>query len=61
MEERLAAFNAAKEIVNSIVEQHGLEPVKMQAAAFTNPSTLTVVDQHISHILEVADWLLGNR
>lgn len=61
MDERLAAFNAAKELIEPIVDKHGLEPVKMAAPAFTQTSTLTQVDQHISHILDVADWLLGAR
>lgn len=59
MEERLAAFNAAKDLVESIVEKHGLEPTKLGAPAFTNAPVLTNVDQHVGHILDVADWLLG--
>jgi hypothetical protein len=61
VEERLAAFNAAKDLVAPIVEQHGLDVTKMSAPAFAQASSLTKVDQHISHILDVADWLLGTR
>lgn len=54
---RVHAWNAAKEMVDPIVEQYGLETY--QAGAIFAPSfKSTPVDQHIDHIIHVAEWLM---
>lgn len=58
MEERLEAWKAAEELVAPIIEKHTLEPHKGSAMAFNIPPTFTKVDQHIGHIMDVANWLL---
>lgn len=63
--ERLDAWITAESLVGRIVEQHGLEEIEETAGMLTsiitsspvtNPSTK--VDQHIEHIMNVANWLL---
>lgn len=46
-------------MVAPIVEQHGIEESKIGGALFVSPTTLTKVDQHLSHIMNVADWLMN--
>lgn len=58
--ERQAAFRIASELVDPIIEMHGLEQYR-DGAMFSHMSTFTEVDQHVSHILNVARWLLGNE
>lgn len=57
MEKRLAAFKFASDLVAPIVEQHGVEKYSI-GSFLTNTSTYTSVEQHITHILQVGDWLL---
>lgn len=60
MDERIAAFKAAQELVDPIVDKHGLEKVmSTQGLGFTSSIAHTPSDQHLGHILDVADWLLG--
>lgn len=63
--ERLDAWITAEALVGQIVAQHGLEEIKettgmltsvITSTPVTNPSTK--VDQHIEHIMNVANWLL---
>lgn len=63
--ERLDAYLSAETLVGRIVDQHGLEELEettsmltsmITSTPVTNPSTK--VDQHINHILDVANWLL---
>lgn len=57
---RINAWMTAKELVDPIVEQHGLKQHSPGANIFsTGPSVITEVQQHINHIFEVAEWLLG--
>lgn len=58
MEQRLVAWSAAAEAVKPIVEQHGLEPYGAGGNIFAPTTRFTKVDQHIDHIMRVADWLL---
>lgn len=60
MSRKLEALRLAESIVEPIVEKHGLKEYKGGAPVLYQASTFTVVDQHIDHILHVADWLLGN-
>lgn len=62
---RRVVWETANDLVAPIVEKHGLEeyrtaPSSLAAAiASTNVSTtFTKVDQHVSHIMAVADWLM---
>jgi hypothetical protein len=59
---RLEAWQYAAELVNPIVEQHGLERYSPGANIFsTGISVMTPVEQHINHILNVAEWLLNEK
>lgn len=58
METRLKAWEQASQLVASIIAEHGLEIYKGAAPAFSTPSIFTKVDQHIDHIMNVANWLL---
>lgn len=60
MEERLAAWSKAEEIVERIVDKHGLELYK-SGPPFGHVSTYSPAEQHIEHILKVADWLLDKE
>lgn len=55
--DRLEAFQTAKVLVDPIIEEHGLHTYK-NGPPFGNGVTYTPVEQHISEILRVADWLL---
>jgi len=56
--ERIKAWKKASELVEPIIERHGLEIVAVGGAMFTNPPVKhTKVDQHIDHIMRVAEWL----
>jgi len=55
--DRTEAWVTASGLVQPLVLDHGLEayPIGQIFSASTN----TKVDQHINHIMNVADWLLG--
>ncbi len=55
--DRTEAWVTASKLVQPIVNEYELEdyPVGPMFTASTN----TKVDQHINHIMNVADWLLG--
>lgn len=56
---RLKAWNDASELVEPIVEKHGLNQISPGGNMFGNgPAILTPVDQHIEHIFTVAEWLM---
>lgn len=55
---RREAWLAATELVVPVLEEHGLEPYETHAVLFVKGSTMTKVDQNVSHIQGVADWLL---
>lgn len=57
MEERIEAWKAASNLVEPIVTQHELEVIK-NGGLFGPYYTNTKVEQHVSEILRVADWLL---
>jgi hypothetical protein len=59
MKRRLKAWKMATEIVNPIIEQHGVEDISAPGSApFITSGKITKVEQHITHIMTVADWLL---
>lgn len=58
MEEKLQAWQMASELVEPIIEKHGLEKYS-SGVIFQSTSTFTAVDQHVDHILRVANWLMG--
>ena len=55
---RQAAFNEAGKMVDPLVEKHGLTPYRAPGVAFTTPSTISNVEQHLDAIIRVADWLM---
>jgi hypothetical protein len=55
---RTAAWNMASELVEPIVDRHGLEKYSTGPNIFAQTFKTTCVDQHIDHIMRVADWLL---
>lgn len=57
-QERFQAFLTAKTLIDPLVEKHGLTEVR-SGAPFQVTYTNTPVEQHLEHILRVADWLLG--
>lgn len=61
MDERLEAWGAARVMVQEIVDQHGLEDQKMGGPVFRSSPTITKVDQHLQHIVHIADWLLNKK
>lgn len=61
MTERLLALIAAEEILGKIIDQHGLEDYELQTSFVIGPSRttrMTQVDQHLDHVIRIADWLL---
>jgi len=60
---RRAVWTMAKEMVDPIVEQHGVETHGIGPANIFQapPSKSTKVDQHIGHILQVSDWLIDEE
>lgn len=54
---RITTWNTARDMVQPIVAIHGLEEYR-SGAPFGQQSTFTKVDQHLDHIMHVADWLL---
>lgn len=60
--DRLSAWKQASKLVAPIVKTHGLEKYSLGASLFTTGiGVSTPVDQHITHIMDVADWLLNER
>lgn len=55
---RLRAWLMAEKLVGQVIEEHGLELYQTKYV-LGGGSAITKTDQHISHIREVADWLLG--
>ena len=58
--QRRVVWDWASEMVAPIVEQHELKEYSM-GSTFNRVSTTTVVDQHLDHIMRVADWLLDTQ
>lgn len=56
--EKLLAFGAAAELVQPIVEQHGLETMGVGGNLMAPATKLSAVDQHVDQIIRLADWLL---
>ena len=63
--DRLDAWIISEQLVERLVNRHGLEEIDMRSSIQTSMITstpvtnpLTKVDQHIDHILNVANWLL---
>lgn len=56
--DRLEALEMARDFVAPIVEQHGLFPFNTGANVFVVGAKTTAVDQHLCHVMVVADWLL---
>lgn len=55
---RTNAFRKAKELVDPIIDQHGLEAYREAPNIFVPPGNRSAVDQHINHILYIAEWLM---
>lgn len=60
VKERVDIFLASKTLVDSIVSEHGLE-IYRAGQVFGSTSTYTKVDQHIDHVIRVANWLLDKE
>lgn len=58
---RLNAFNMAAGLVDPMVLNHGLAEYQTRNPILGSGTTITVVDQHIDHIIRVAEWLLGEQ
>ena len=55
--QRYDVWLIASQMVDPIIEKHGIELV--QTGQMFGPSfKVTAVEQHIDHILKVADWLM---
>jgi hypothetical protein len=57
MAKKLDAWYAATKAVEPIIEKHGLVQHRVGNIVATT-ATFSPVDQHIDHIVRVADWLL---
>jgi len=57
VKQRFDVWEIASKMVAPIIEQHDLE-VLTTGNAFTNSFKTSKVEQHIEHILKVADWLM---
>ena len=55
---KIEAWKKATEFVDPIVEKHGLQDVREGQVIFTTGFVSTKVNQHINHIMDVANWLL---
>lgn len=56
---RLEAWKEATKLVEPIITQYGLERYSPGANIFASgTSVITPVDQCITHVMEVAEWLL---
>lgn len=55
---KVSSFIAAQELVDPIIDKHGLEQYSVGPNIFAQTSKVTAVDQHIDQTLRVADWLL---
>ena len=57
IKQRFDVWEIASKMVAPLIEQHGIELV--QTGQMFGPSfKTTAVEQHIEHILKVADWLM---
>lgn len=54
---RLEAWEIATKLIEPLVEKHEIETYRT-GAPFAQSSVTTKIDQHLEHILTVADWLL---
>lgn len=50
-------FVKAKDLVDPIVEQHGLKPRRSAAPFFGIGYEISSAEQHVDLIIRVADWL----
>lgn len=57
--ERVTAWQMASNLVAPVVDQHGLMPTPSATTIFASSGTRTPVDQHVGHIQDVAEWLMG--
>lgn len=58
VQRRIEVFNIAARMVSGLVLEHGLETYTNAGSILVNGYNVTKVDQHLDHILRVADWLL---
>ena len=58
VQRRIDIFEKACELVAPIIERHGVENYKIGNQVMVHGTTMTKSEQHIDHILRVADWLL---
>lgn len=57
---RQEAWNIATELIDPIIAEHGLETFRT-GPPFGHTTTFTKVDQHIDHVIRIADWLIGDN
>lgn len=58
---RSIAWDMAVGKIEPLVNVHELESYRGPAQAFSSGPMYTKVDQHVEHILRVANWLLGEE
>lgn len=56
--DRIKLFESASYLVTPIITEHGIESYRNGGKAVLVPGLMyTAVEQHIQHIIEVANWL----
>jgi hypothetical protein len=60
MKNKIDAFLTAQTLIDPIIKEHGIKEVRKSVNMFTTVSVETPVEQHISHILNIAEWLLND-
>lgn len=62
MDKRVAyrekVFIKASVMLEPLVEQHGIEDHQDGGQLFVRGVTVTAIDQHLDHIMRIADWLM---
>lgn len=55
---RESVWVKANEMVGPLADEHGFEKVVFSSGFWTQTDVITPVEQHITAIMRVADWLL---
>lgn len=58
IQHREKIFIKASVMLEPLVEQHGIEDHQDGGQLFVRGVTVTAIDQHLDHIMRVADWLM---
>lgn len=56
--QKLVVWKEAETLVSPIISKYGLGQHATGPNVFSQTTKVTPVDQHIGHIMRVADWLL---